>query len=77
MKKKIMYIDANILNGWAMSQTLPDEIKFDRNFKLEDILNTPNDSDIGYFVEVDLKCPDETEEKTKIFPFRPENKSTP
>ena len=31
-----------------MSQPLPyDEIKFDRNIKLEDKLNTPDDSDIG------------------------------
>ena len=26
--------------------------------KLDDILNTPDDSEIGYFVEVDLKYPD-------------------
>ena len=39
-----------------MSQRLPyDEIKFHKNFKLTDILNTPDDSDIGYFIEVDLK----------------------
>ena len=30
------------------------EIKFDRNLKLEEILNTSDDSDIGYFIEVDL-----------------------
>ena len=40
---------------------------------LEDILNIPDDSDIGYFVEVDLKYPD-TIKKTKNFPFAPENK---
>ena len=58
-----------------MIQPLPyDEIKFDRNVKLEDILNTPDDSDIGYFVEVDLKYPDNIKERTKNFPFAPENK---
>ena len=58
-----------------MVQPLPyDEIKFDKNVKLEDILNTPDDSDIGYFVEVDLKYPDNIKEKTKHFPFAPENK---
>ena len=45
-----------------------DEIKFDRNVKLEDILNTPDDSDIGYFIEGDLKYPDNIKYKT------PENK---
>ena len=34
-----------------------DEIKIDRDIKLEDIFNTPDDSDIGYFIEVDLKYP--------------------
>ena len=42
--------------------------------KLEEILNTPDDSDIGYFVEVDLKYPDNIKEETKNFPFTPENK---
>ena len=52
--KKIIYSDANNLYGHSMSQLLPyDEIKFDTNVKLEDILNTPDDSDIGYFLEVD------------------------
>ena len=51
-----------------------DEIKYDNSVKLEDILNTPDDSDVGYFVEVDLKYPDNIKEKTKNFPFCPENK---
>ena len=66
--KKILYKDANNLYGWAMSQPLPyDEIKFDNNVKVENILNTPDDSDIGYFVEVDLKYTDKIKEKTKHF----------
>ena len=73
--KKILYIDANNLYGHSMSQPLPfDEIKFDNTVKLEDILNTPDDSDIGYFIEVDLKYPDNIKEKTKNFPFAPMNK---
>ena len=60
-----------------MSQALPyDEIRFDKNVKLEDILNTPDDSDIGYFIEVDLKYPDKIKQKTKLFPFAPVNKET-
>ena len=40
----------------------------------EEILNTPDDSDIGYFVEVDLRYHDIIKEKTKNFPFLPEKK---
>ena len=36
-----------------MSESLPyDEIQFDRKSELEDILNTDDGSNIGYFVEV-------------------------
>ena len=70
-----MYIDANNLYGHSMSDSLPyDEIKFHNTVKLEDILNTPDDSDIGYFIEVDLTYPDNIKEKTKKFPFAPMNK---
>ena len=58
-----------------MSQPLPyDEIIFDQNVKLEYILITPDDNDRGYFIEVDLKYPDNIKEKTKNFPFAPVNK---
>ena len=75
--KKIIYIDANSLYGHSMSQPLPyDEIKFDINVKLEDKLNTPNDSDIVYYIEVDLIYPENIKKKTKHFPFAPENKKS-
>ena len=58
-----------------MSQPLPfDEIKFDDNDKLEDISNTPDDSNIRYFIEVDLTYPKNIKEKTKKFPSAPVNK---
>ena len=73
--KKILYIDAKNLYGHSISEPLPyDEIKFDSDVKLEDILNTRDDSDIGYFIEVDLKYSDNRKEKTKHFPFAPVNK---
>ena len=60
-----------------MSQSLPyDGIKFDKNVKFKGILNTPDDSDTGYFIEVDLKYPDSIEEETKNFPFAPEKNSS-
>ena len=56
---------------------LYDEIKFDKNVDLEDILNIPDDSDIGFFTEIDLKYPGEIQEKTEVFPFCPESESSP
>ena len=73
--KKILYIDAKNLYGLSISQSLPyDENKTDKNGKLEDILKTPDCSDIGYFIEVDLKQPDNIKEEIKNFPFALENK---
>ena len=58
-----------------MSEPLPyDEIKLDNNVTLEDILDTPDDSDIACFVEVNLKYPVNIKEKAKHFPFAPVNK---
>ena len=75
--KKILYENAKNLYGWATSEPLPyDEIKFDNNVNLEIIINTPDDNDIAYFIEVDLKYPDKIKEKTKHFPFAPENKKS-
>ena len=78
---KIIYADATILYGHSMSQFLPyDEIEMwhghpDKYWNwLEEILNTPDDSEIGYFLEVDLKYPDNIKQKTEYFPFCPENK---
>ena len=48
-----------------MSEPLPyDEIKIDKIVKLEDILNTLDDNDIGYFTEVDLTFPEKLKEET-------------
>ena len=75
--KNIVYVDANNLYGFGMSQHLPyDNIIFEaENICLEEILNTPDDNDIGYFLEVDLEYPYNIRQKTKYFPFCPENKT--
>ena len=72
--KKILYIDANNLYGHSMLQLLPfDEIEMwygdpDKYWNwLDGILNTPDDADIGHFVEVDLKYPDDVKEKNEEF----------
>ena len=77
----VLYMNATNLYGNSMSQMLPyDEIEMWHGHPdkycnwLEEIINTPDDSDIGYFLEVDLKYPDDIKEKTKHFPFCPENK---
>ena len=45
--------------------------------KLEDVLKTPDDCDIGYFVEIDLKYLDNLKRKTNYFPSVPEKKVIP
>ena len=80
-KKKILYVDGTKLYGHSMSQILPcDEIEmwhglpdFHMN-KLEEFLYTPDDNDIDYFVEVDIKYPDNVNNKTKKFPSSLEKK---
>ena len=80
--KKILYKDATNLFGHSMSQLLPyDEIELWHDHpdhymnKLEEIVITPDDSDIEFFCEVDLGCLDVTKEKTMNFPFAPENRT--
>ena len=74
-------MDATNLYGHSMSQMLPSEkIEMWHGHpdlymnKLEEILNIPDDSNIGYFIEVDLKYCDNIKEKIKSFPLCPENK---
>ena len=58
-----------------MSQSLQYvENLFDRIVCLEDIINTPDDSDFGYFLEVDLKYLHNIRQKIKHFTIAPENK---
>ena len=87
---KLLYIDANNLYGWAMSQYLPTgDFKKMRSFAnlccgeamqydsalmneiKEDILNTPDDNEYGYFIECDLEYPADIKEKTENFPLCP------
>ena len=71
----MLYIDAKNLYGHSTYQPLPyDEIKFDKNVNVKNILNTNIDSEIGYLVEVDFSHPEKIRQKTKHFPFAPENK---
>ena len=73
--KKIIFMDATNLYGHSTSQFLPyDEIKFEKDISLDEILDIPDDNDIGYFLEVDLNYSYILKEKTKTFSFCPEIK---
>ena len=68
--------DANSLHDLSMTHSLPySELEFDRNVKLVDRIYTPDVSDNGYFVEVDLNSPGEVNENSVSFSFAPKNKN--
>ena len=53
-----------------MNQYSPfDEIKIDRNVCLKKIINTSDDNEIGYFLEVDLGYPYKIEQEQNISHF--------
>ena len=76
---KIIHIYLNNQYGWAMSEPLPtgdfeEFAQFNLQGILEEILNTPDDAEYGYMLDVDLEYPESLYEKTKYFPFCPEKK---
>ena len=73
-----MYLDARNLYGWAMSQKLPvNGFKWVKNlsqFNESFIRNYDENSDIGYFLEVDIDYPEKLFNLHKDLPFLPERK---
>ena len=73
----LKYLDANNLNGWAMSQKLPvngfkwikvnDLSKFNESF----IKNYDENSDKGYILEIDVEYPKKLFNLHKDLPFLP------
>ena len=70
-----MYLDANNLYGWAMSQPLPTG-EFDwlteekiATFNVEEV---PDDSEEGYILEVDLSYPTDLHDLNNDYPLAPE-----
>ena len=70
--KTIWYIDANNLYGYAMMQKLPyKDFQFTtttldpRSGFLDTILNTPDDSDHGYYIVCDIDYTNECKERTE------------
>ena len=68
-----MYLDASNLYGWAMSQKLPvNGFKWVKNvsqFNESFIRDYNENSDIGYFVEVDIDYPEKLFNFHKDLPF--------
>ena len=53
-QKSIWYIDANKLYGYALMQKLPYKDFEYSNTTLDEVLNTSDDSDYGYWLICDL-----------------------
>ena len=68
--KKMFYIDSGNFYRWAMGHFSPyDESMLDKKVKFEDILETPDDLNEGYFIEVDINYLGKTKQKQKKFSF--------
>ena len=77
----LMYLDANNLYGWAMSmdgRKLPvnsfEWVEGLSQFKEDFIKNSDYNSDIGYFLEVDVEYQTKLSNLHKDLPFLPERK---
>ena len=71
----ILYLDANNLYGWAMSQPLPTggfQWVDDCDRLTETITEHPADSHEGYILEVDLEYPEELHNAHNAYPLAPE-----
>jgi len=72
----IVYLDANNLYGYAMSQYLPQKkIKWNKMNKWneEKIMQIPDNNNIGYTFEVDLEYPENLHNYHNNYPLAPEN----
>ena len=73
--KYLMYVDANNLYGWSMSQPLPDgkfEWIMESEWQAIDWLAQTDDQDMGYVVESDLDYPDHLHDTHNDYPLAPE-----
>ena len=74
----LTYLDANNLDRWTMSQKLPVNgfmlDKYLSDFSEDFIKNYDENSDVGYFLEVDVEYPKKLFSSDKDLPFLPERK---
>src|SRR6266516_3078894 len=76
--KFIMYLDMNNLYGRAMIDPLPvSDFRFLKRHKINNLYKTirtwPDDDEIGYALEVDLKYPHHLHDKHNDYPLAPEH----
>lgn len=73
----LIYFDVNNLYGWAMTQSLPlSNFSWYKKDELENIekmtalvMNTPDDAEFGYMLEVDLEYPQKLHDLHNDYPF--------
>ncbi|KAK3754327.1 hypothetical protein QZH41_017838 [Actinostola sp. cb2023] len=73
----LMYLDANNLYGWAMSQALPVNnfgwlTEQEATELQQDLMTLPDDGTEGYILEVDLSYPEELHDLHNDYPLAPE-----
>ena len=73
--KYLMYLDANNLYGWAMSQPLPNgEFKWEEDLDSINIEHYQEDSPRGMVLEVDMEYPKRLHNLHNGYPLAPESK---
>ena len=70
-RRSIWFIDANNLYGYAMMQKLPYKDFQFTTTTLDTILNTPDDSDHGYYIVCDIDYINECKERTEQLALMP------
>ena len=71
INRNIWYIDANNLYAYAMMQKLPYKDFQFTTTTLDTILNTPDDSDHGYYIVCDIDYTNECKERTEQLELMP------
>jgi len=68
----LMYYDINNMYAFAMCQPMPlCDITWDTDVSIDQVLETADDNETGYIVEVDVSYPRELHETHKDLPFLP------